>query len=131
MKKTKRQLAREAGYDSFFEYELALGPLYGANYHPDKIPYVIQKEYEPDFEVNGILVETKGRFRPGDTLLYRTIFETLREQGRELVFCFAKPDLPLPGAQKRKDQTKRSHAEWAEGIGARWFSPETIGELWK
>ena len=131
-KPTKRQQARKRGFDSGFEMELWDGPLNGAAYHPPRIPYVITAEYEPDFEVNGVFVEVKGRLRQiSDMKKYRIIFETMEEQGKELCFVFAKPELSLPGAQKRKDGTKRSHAEWAEGIGARWFSPETVEELWK
>lgn len=112
--------------------DLAEGPLSGAVYHPPKVEYVIPErvaKYEPDFQVGEILVEAKGRFRPGDPKRYRLIFESLREGGVELVFVFEKPELPLPGAQKRKNGTKRSHAEWAEGVGARWFSKETVEEI--
>ena len=129
---SKRRLAKKNGYDSGFEMDLATGPLSHAEYHPEKVTYTIperQARYEPDFDVNGVLVEAKGRLRPGDPARYKLIFESLRERGIELVFVFEKPELPLPGAQKRKDGTKRSHAQWAEGIGARWFSKDNVGDL--
>ena len=36
----------------------------------------------------------------------------------------------MPGAKRRKDGTKRSHAEWANANGFRWFSEETIPAAW-
>ena len=35
-----------------------------------------------------------------------------------------------PGAKRRKDGTKRSHAEWATANGFRWFSEDTIPDSW-
>ena len=46
----------------------------------------------------------------------------------ELVFLFQKPFSPMPGATKRKDGTKRTHAEWAETNGFRWFSETKLPE---
>jgi len=37
----------------------------------------------------------------------------------------------MPGAKVRQDKTKRTHAEWAETNGFRWFSEETLPEEWK
>ena len=51
-------------------------------------------------------------------------------KNKELVFLFAKPSAPMPGAKRRKDGTKRSHAEWATANGFRWFSEETIPDDW-
>jgi len=36
----------------------------------------------------------------------------------------------MPQAKRRKDGTKRSHAEWAESHGFRWFSEETLPDIW-
>jgi len=35
-----------------------------------------------------------------------------------------------PGAKRRKDGTKRSHAEWAERNNFRWFSVYNIPKDW-
>lgn len=43
---------------------------------------------------------------------------------------FANPSAPMPGAKRRKDGTKRSHAEWANANGFRWFSEDTIPNEW-
>ena len=48
----------------------------------------------------------------------------------ELVFLFSNPNSPMPQAKKRKDGTKRTHAEWAETNGFRWFSEKTLPEEW-
>ena len=48
----------------------------------------------------------------------------------ELVFLFANPSAPMSGAKRRKDGTKRSHAEWAWSNGFRWFSEESIPDAW-
>ena len=48
----------------------------------------------------------------------------------ELVFLFANPSAPMPGAKRRKDGTKRSHAEWADSHNFRWFSEETLPDYW-
>jgi hypothetical protein len=36
----------------------------------------------------------------------------------------------MPGAKRRKDGTKRSHAEWAGVNGFRWFSEDSIPNEW-
>ena len=48
----------------------------------------------------------------------------------ELVFIFANPQAPMPRAKKRKDGPKRSHAEWAEANGFRWFSEYNLPDEW-
>ena len=48
----------------------------------------------------------------------------------ELVFLFANPSAPMPGAKRRKDGTKRSHGEWAGANGFRWYSEDTIPDHW-
>ena len=48
----------------------------------------------------------------------------------ELVFLFADPDAPMPQAKRRKDGTKRNHAEWASSKGFRWFSEDSIPASW-
>ena len=64
---------------------------------------------------------------------YIWIREALTEQVGEfeLVFLFQKPYAPMPQAKKRKDGTKRTHAEWAETNNFTWYSEETLPEKWK
>ena len=47
-----------------------------------------------------------------------------------MVFLFANPASPMPGAKRRKDGTKRTHAEWAETNGFRWYSEDTMPDKW-
>ena len=48
----------------------------------------------------------------------------------ELVFLFAEPNSPMPQAKRRKDGTKRTHAEWAWSHDFRWFSEESLPDSW-
>lgn len=119
---------RYKGYDSRFEYNLHKGPLKKTKYHTDKIPYSIETFYEPDFSWKDILIEAKGRFRSRqEAAKYVWIRRSLVFE--ELVFVFMKPHTPMPGAKKRKDGTKQTHAEWAEKNGFRWFTEHTIREI--
>ena len=47
------------------------------------------------------------------------------------MFLFSNPDAPMPQAKKRRDGTKRSHAEWAEANEFRWFIEQTLPKEWK
>jgi len=47
------------------------------------------------------------------------------------VFLFSNPSAPMPSAKLRKDGTKRSHAEWAEKNGFRWFSEDSLPKGWR
>ena len=123
------------GYDSIWEYDIHQQVLGDWKHHYDTIQYVIQHKYEPDFVkvIDGktILLEAKGRF--WDYIEYSKyvhIRNVLRDD-QELVFLFQKPYSAMPGAKIRKDGTKRTHAEWAETNGFRWFSEETLPEEWK
>ena len=48
----------------------------------------------------------------------------------ELVFLFAEPTAPMPQAKRRKDGTKRTHSEWAQSRGFKWFSAHSIPKEW-
>ena len=90
--------------------------------------------YEPDFvkEINNktILLEAKGRFWDhAEFSKYIWVRKALPDN-IELVFLFANPAAPMPGAKRRKDGTKRSHSEWADYNKFRWFSEETIPNSW-
>ena len=36
----------------------------------------------------------------------------------------------MPQAKRRKDGTKRTHSEWAESKGFRWYSSRSIPKEW-
>ena len=37
----------------------------------------------------------------------------------------------MPQAKRRRDGTKRSHAEWADKNNFRWFSEESLPNEWR
>ena len=123
-----------AGYDSKWEARLHSTILKGWEHHPEKQTYVIEHSYEPDFTrlvgYDKILLETKGRFWDyAEFNKYIWIKKALMPS-TELVFVFANPSAPMPRAKKRKDGTKRSHAEWAEANGFRWFTENNLPDEW-
>lgn len=119
------------GYDSVWEYKLHKGALSSWNHHADKVPYVVSHTYEPDFEKDKILIEAKGRFWDhAEYSKYIWIRKALPAT-MELIFLFQRPYAPMPGAKKRKDGTKRTHAEWAEANNFTWYTEETLPEEFK
>lgn len=131
---TKYRKADGTKYDSIWEAVLHESILKDWEHHTDKVDYVIRHTYEPDFvrEIGGkkILLESKGRF--WDFQEYNKYIWVKKNlpKDTELVFLFANPSAPMPGAKRRKDGTKRSHAEWAGANGFRWFSEDSIPDEW-
>ena len=126
------------GYDSKWEYELHQKELKNWEHHNGILEYTIEHKYHPDFIkiINDkvIYLEAKGRFWDyNEYSKYIWIREALTEQVGEfeLVFLFQKPYAPMPQAKKRKDGTKRTHAEWAETNNFKWYSEETLPKEWK
>ena len=124
------------GYDSAWEYDIHQTILKDWKHHWDRIEYVIQHKYEPDFvkKINGktILLEAKGRFWDhAEYSKYIHIREAINAHYMELVFLFQKPYAPMPGAKIRKNRTKRTHAEWAETNNFRWYSEDTLPDEWR
>ena len=120
------------GYDSKWEAVLHNTILQGWNLHTNKIEYVVEHTYTPDFiKVIGnktILIEAKGRFWDhAEYNKYIWIKKSLPEN-TELVFIFASPYAAMPAAKKRKDGTKFSHAQWAEKNKFRWYSEKSFKE---
>lgn len=112
-------------YDSGFEYDLSsvLGKEW--EHHPKRITYTSTHTYQPDFRVERegkvTLIEAKGRFRTrNEASKYVAIREHLQDN-EELVFLFYNAKAPMCGAQKRKDGTKQTHADWATSNNFRWY----------
>ena len=123
------------GYDSMWEFSLHQNTLKNWNLRGDVIKYIMEKTYEIDFVkqigLKTILLEAKGRF--WDHAEYSK-YIWLRKSlpiNTELVFLFQKPEAPMPGAKRRKDGTKRSHAEWADKNKFTWYTEETLPESWR
>ena len=124
------------GYDSRWEYDIHKSILKKWEHHKSEvIQYTVTHTYEPDFvKTIGrkvILLEAKGRFWDyAEYSKYVGIRKSLPKHV-ELVFLFQKPYSPMPQAKKRKDGTKRTHAEWAEKNNFKWYSEETLPKEWK
>ena len=123
------------GYDSKWEYELHQNELQTWEHHKGIVEYSIPHKYHPDFiKIIGkknIYLEAKGRFWDyAEYNKYKWIRKYLPKDC-ELVFLFSDPYSPMPAAKKRKDGTKRSHAEWAEKNKFRWFDKDNLPTSWK
>lgn len=128
-----RRRARRAGYDSGLEKDLHENQLSACLHHPDKIGYIIQKTYQSDFYLETepyTLIEVKGWFRTYEESSKYIHFIKSNPQYK-LVFIFAKPRYPMPGARVRKDGTKLSHGEWATKNGFEWYTLKNIPDKYR
>lgn len=120
------------GYDSKFEYDLHQTVLKGCERNTQvSVSYNVQKKYFPDFIYKKgpvtFYLETKGRFWDSDEYSkYKHARLALVPEIEEIVFIFYNPEYPMPKAQKRKNGTKMTHAEWATNNGFRFFTKETF-----
>ena len=125
-------------YDSRFEKKLATGILSNIEYHPEPLLYTIPSTnhvYNPDFVIdNGervVYVEAKGRFRQVQEAKKYTYVRKSLLGREELVFLFMNPRVPMPNSKRRKDGSRRTHADWCDDNDFRWFTEFTIKELLK
>lgn len=122
------------GYDSNWEYLLHTSILKDWSIHSETFDYTVDHKYHPDFirHIDGkkILLEAKGRFWDHAEYSKYTWIKKYLSEDTELVFLFAEPTAPMPQAKRRKDGTKRTHSEWAEANGFRWFSSHSIPKEW-
>ena len=139
MRKPRRIRPKEKnvpkGYDSNWEYTLHNTILKDWKHHTKKlIEYIVEHKYEPDFirkiDDKIILMETKGRFWDYNEYNKYVWIKKALPENYELVFVFKSPSSPMPQAKRRKDGTKRSHAEWAEANNFRWFNENTLPKEW-
>ena len=131
----KRPAQGYKNYDSEFEYKLHKSILKKWSLHSEKVSYVKEHTYLPDFVRKfkdlTIFVEAKGRFwDSAEYGKYVAVREAL-DENQELVFLFYNPDAPMPRAKMRRDGTKRSHREWAEANGFRWFDEHNFPKEWR
>ena len=123
------------GYDSMWEAILHDTILKKWEHHWDNIDYIIKHKYEPDCvkKIKGqtILLEAKGRFWDFAEYSKYIHIRTALPKNYELIFLFQKPFAPMPAAKKRKDGTKRTHAEWAETNNFKWYNEESLPHEWK
>jgi hypothetical protein len=135
--RVKRPVEKDlvTGYDSNFEYELHQDVLKNWGFHTETVDYIVEHTYHPDFikEIDGktIFLEAKGRFWDSAEYSKYVWIDKALPENYELVFLFANPSAPMPNATRRKDGTRRTHAEWAESKGFKWFSEVSFPEEWK
>ena len=98
--------------------------LKGFEYEPFTIPYVIHRNYRPDFvhAASGTVVECKGFFRDGDTKKYTSVRDSL-PKGQQLVFVLMHPN------KKIRRGAKMTMAEWCDKEGIMWYTIDTLQEL--
>lgn len=99
-------------------------------FHPDKVSYVVERKYEPDFEIKHkdgkYLLEFKGYFRDAPEAAKYTWIRKALPDSTELLFVFDNPDKPIHFKPKRTCGTKMTHAQWAEKNKFRYFSPTSF-----
>ena len=131
MRRTSKNIPK--GYDSWLEYDLHQ-QMKSCIYHPDRIPYVQFKMYEPDFVYqkgkHKVYIEAKGRFRDTqEARKYKDIADGLADY-EELVFIFQNPNTPMPNSKRRTDGTRFSHGDWADKWKFRYYTPNTLPKEW-
>ena len=115
--------SQKSVFRSKFEENVAK-VLRGFEYEPVTIPYVINRNYRPDFvhAATGTVVECKGFFREGDTKKYTSVRDSLPE-GQQLVFVLMHPN------KKIRRGAKMTMAEWCDKEGIVWYTIDTLQEL--
>ena len=99
----------------------------GFTYEPYDVPYTVYRKYKPDFvhEEKKVMVEVKGFFRVGDTLKYKSIRDTILEDGWELVFLLSNPNKKV----RKGGQITMGH--WCDKEGFKHYTLHTAQELVK
>lgn len=81
-------------------------------YETMKLRYVIQHTYNPDIILgNGIVVELKGRFMPGDVPKMKAVKAAYPDL--DIRFCFMNAHQKISGQ-------KQTYAQWADRHGFKW-----------
>tara|TARA_R100000781_G_scaffold111892_3_gene78709 strand:- start:1147 stop:1500 length:354 start_codon:yes stop_codon:yes gene_type:complete len=106
-------------YRNKFEEQVGIILGNSFSYEKFKIPYVVHRNYIPDFVNGHTLIECKGFFRAGDVQKYKAIKNSLHLPD-ELVFVLHNP------RKKLRKGSKMNMSEWCEKEGFRWFTVDTI-----
>jgi hypothetical protein len=92
---------------------------HGFEFEPYSLPYIIKKNYKPDFVYEErIIIECKGFFRVGDTQKYKAIRDEITQF--ELVFVLSDPN------KKVRKGSKLTMGQWCDKEGLAHF---TVGEV--
>ena len=101
-------------YRSWLEFRLfADGPMKDVDYEPIKVAYEVieNRKYTPDGVMGNVWFEVKGRFRTRHEM-DKYIHVRRSNPMAVIVFVLHSVNVSLPGAQKRKDGTRRSMEDW-------------------
>ena len=115
--------SKKSAFRSTFEEDVSK-ILKGFDYEPFTVPYIIERNYRPDFVHNasGTLVECKGYFRDGDTKKYTSVRDSL-PTGQQLVFVLMQPN------KKIRKGAKMTMSQWCDKEGILWYTLNTLQEL--
>lgn len=104
------------GYRSGFERSLATNLKRRKvvfQYEPEKLPYVLEKNYIPDFKLaNGIFIEAKGVLTPSDRTKMRAVLKD--NPGIDIRFVF------MDASKKLNKNSKTTYGMWADKNGFQW-----------
>ena len=92
------------------------------DYEPCKVPYVIEANYIPDFQVGDVYLETKGFFKPTDRRKMVAVKKSNPDLDIRLVF-----QAPYNKISKK---SKTTYAKWAEKNGFPWCACYAIPREW-
>jgi len=103
-------------YRSWLEFRLfAGGAMWDVAYEPIKVDYEVveHRKYTPDGVMGNIWFEVKGRFRTRHEM-DKYIHVRRSNLFNEIIFVLHSECVALPGAQKRKDGSRRCMEDWLE-----------------
>lgn len=89
-------------------------------YESQRLSYVVERDYKPDFIVGNIYVEAKGYFRSADQRKMRSV----RDQHPNLDIRFV-----FQNAKSRVQGSQMTCAEWCEKYGFIW-AETTVPKEW-
>ena len=96
----------------------------GFDFEPFDIPYIVERNYKPDFVKGKFIIECKGFFRSGDTQKYKAI-KKCTEGDYELIFVLSDP------YKKVRKGSKMNMGEWCEKEGIKHFTLFEVKQLEK
>jgi hypothetical protein len=95
----------------------------GFEYEAQKLPYVLECNYTPDFILpSGIILETKGQFTPEDRRKMLAVIKAHPELDIRMVF-----QAPFNRIEKR---SKTTYAAWCDRHKIKWCAFHSIPVEW-
>jgi len=101
-------------YRSWLEFRLfSYGPMKDIDYEPLKVDYEVveSRKYTPDGVRDNVWFEVKGRFRTRHEM-DKYLHVRKSNPMAVIVFVLHSENVALPGAQKRKNGTRRCMEDW-------------------